>query len=151
MPMSIQDVLLPKYVSDSCYASITQIYRDMFELTPKSNLKLSSSNSSRASINLGSGDKHKRFLHNDNERGMRTSRVLSLSSLKKPSLTHAQYNIEKDMRRSERKFEKSSSQYGGNSNGSSRFQKSDRKRASWHEGDSKRNVVGTKIEFVTRF
>ena len=28
--MSLNDILLPKYISDSCYASLTQIYNDIF-------------------------------------------------------------------------------------------------------------------------
>ena len=39
--MSINDVLLPKYVSDSCYATLTQIYIDIFQVTQSSNLSLS--------------------------------------------------------------------------------------------------------------
>ena len=41
--MSVTDVLLPKHVSDSCYASITQIYIDMFKVSPSSNLWTASS------------------------------------------------------------------------------------------------------------
>lgn len=33
------DVLLPKHITDSCYASLTQTYADLFQLIPKSNLK----------------------------------------------------------------------------------------------------------------
>lgn len=29
--MSLNDILLPKYISDSCYASLTQIYNDIFQ------------------------------------------------------------------------------------------------------------------------
>ena len=36
--MSSTDVLLPKYVSDSFYASITQIYIDMFKVSQTSSL-----------------------------------------------------------------------------------------------------------------
>ena len=41
--MPATDVLLPKHVSDSCYASITQIYIDMFKVSPSSNLRTASS------------------------------------------------------------------------------------------------------------
>lgn len=41
--MSVTDVLLPKHVSDSCYASITQIYIDMFKVSSSSNLWTASS------------------------------------------------------------------------------------------------------------
>ena len=34
--MSINDILLPKYVSDSCYATLTQIYIDVFQVTQNS-------------------------------------------------------------------------------------------------------------------
>ena len=36
--MSINDILLPKYVSDSCYATLTQIYIDVFQVTQNSSL-----------------------------------------------------------------------------------------------------------------
>lgn len=39
--MSLNDVLLPKYVSDSCYATLTQIYIDIFQVTQSSNSSLS--------------------------------------------------------------------------------------------------------------
>ena len=41
--MSSTDVLLPKYVSDSFYASITQIYIDMFKISQTSILWTTSS------------------------------------------------------------------------------------------------------------
>ena len=41
--MSSTDVLLPKYVSDSFYASITQIYIDMFKISQTSILWTASS------------------------------------------------------------------------------------------------------------
>ena len=34
--MSLNDALLPKYVSDSCYASLTRIYIDIFQVPPRS-------------------------------------------------------------------------------------------------------------------
>ena len=34
--MSLNDALLPKYVSDSCYASLTPIYIDIFQVPPSS-------------------------------------------------------------------------------------------------------------------
>ena len=34
--MSLNDALLPKYVSDSCYASLTRIYIDIFQVPPSS-------------------------------------------------------------------------------------------------------------------
>ena len=34
--MSLNDALLPKYVSDSCYASLTWIYIDIFQAPPSS-------------------------------------------------------------------------------------------------------------------
>ena len=39
VPTIASDVLLPKEVTQSCYLALTQIYADMFSLTPKSNLK----------------------------------------------------------------------------------------------------------------
>ena len=36
--MSMNDILLPKYVSDSCYAALTQIYIDVFQVTQNSSL-----------------------------------------------------------------------------------------------------------------
>ena len=39
--MSLNDVLLPKHVSDSCYATLTQIYIDIFQVTQSSNSSLS--------------------------------------------------------------------------------------------------------------
>lgn len=35
---TLKDIPLPKHVSDSMYAAIIEIYKDMFELIPKSNL-----------------------------------------------------------------------------------------------------------------
>ena len=173
MPLTIHDVLLPKHVTDSCYASITQIYREMFELTPKSNLKLSNSrtnlkeNSRHSSFNLGSLDKHRRHLEynrNQNiEQGMRSSRINSLGAMKKPALatptSHGQYNVRKELRRSERKYDKYMPHPTKNehvtridNSNSGPFHKKDKMRASWHEGDFKNKVVvGTKIEFNTRF
>ena len=34
--MSLSDALLPKYISDSCYASLTRIYIDIFQVPPSS-------------------------------------------------------------------------------------------------------------------
>ena len=41
VPTIASDVLLPKEVTQSCYLALTQIYADMFSLTPKSTLKAS--------------------------------------------------------------------------------------------------------------
>ena len=41
--MPSTDVLLPKYVSDSCYAALTQIYIDMFKVSHTSNLWITNS------------------------------------------------------------------------------------------------------------
>lgn len=45
--MSFNKTLLPKSVSDSCYASLTQIYIDIFEVSPTSHLSLSTRNQRR--------------------------------------------------------------------------------------------------------
>ena len=179
--------MLPKYVTDSCYASLTQIYRDMFELTPKSNLKPSSS-ISRLSFksNQRTEPKHNHSssitsldrqtslsdITRHSDRKPALTRFFSFSSLKKSASANISYCEDKnpmyyygdsynysgdngrmfyygdkDRRRSERKFDKNY-YYGNYSND---FRKGNKMRASWHEGDTKRSVVGTKIEFVTRF
>ena len=79
----------------------------------------------------------------------RPSRILSLGSLRKSSSANINnYYGDKDMRRSERKFDKN---YYHSNGKPANFRKGNKMRASWHEGDTKRAVVGTKIEFVTRF
>lgn len=45
--MSCNKILLPKSVSDSCYASLTQIYIDIFEVSTSSHLSLSTRNQRR--------------------------------------------------------------------------------------------------------
>ena len=45
--MPFNKTLLPKSVSDSCYASLTQIYIDIFEVSPSSHLSLSTRNQRR--------------------------------------------------------------------------------------------------------
>jgi hypothetical protein len=177
--------MLPKYVTDSCYASLTQIYRDMFELTPKSNLKPASSTSRLSfksnqqkhnhSTSITSLDREAspNEMPRHPDRKAAISRFLSFGSLKKSASanisycgdknpmyyygdsynlsgennSHLYYYGEKERRRSERKFDKN--YYYGNYGND--FRKGNKMRASWHEGDTKRSVVGTKIEFVTRF
>ena len=39
--MPSEDVLLPRHVTGSCYAELTQIYIDMFKVPPTSNLWMS--------------------------------------------------------------------------------------------------------------
>uniref|UniRef100_A0A7M5XDJ7 Uncharacterized protein n=1 Tax=Clytia hemisphaerica TaxID=252671 RepID=A0A7M5XDJ7_9CNID len=191
MPAEI-DVLLPKHVTDSCYASLTQIYRDMFELTPKSKLK-PSTHSNRLSFKssppryLSSSssniDSENVFVDMYQDRKPSLTRLFSKGSLKKSTsakidnypfysgenISHYRshsdtpgqyygdnqnyygdkqyYYGDKDARRSDRRFDKS--YYYGNYKGN--FDKKNKMRASWHEGDTKRTVVGTKIEFVTKF
>ena len=53
VPTIASDVLLPKEVTQSCYLALTQIYADMFSLTPKSTLKASTS-----TTNLNSKSKY---------------------------------------------------------------------------------------------
>lgn len=188
------DVLLPKHITDSCYASITQIYRDMFELTPKSNLKASSSaqNSSSNRLSFKGVINTGRFVNSGSSAAINSgdpiqdmyqeqrkaplSRIFSFGSIKKnnssninngmfygeyrqvsphqqrqdnytspPQASH--YYGDKATRRSDRRFDKS--YYYGNYSGPSLDKKS-RMRASWHEGDTKKAVIGTKIEFVTK-
>ena len=189
------DVLLPKHITDSCYASITQIYRDMFELTPKSSLKLSSANSS-SRLNLKTAISPTRFVGGgrstsvssepgenvlqdmyQEQRKTSFSRIFNLGSLKRNASANinnypifygddkaghyqhqhqhnyssptssSYYYGDKDSRRSDRRFDKN--YYYGNYSGAN-FDKKSRMRASWHEGDTKKSVIGTKIEFVTR-
>lgn len=189
------DVLLPKHITDSCYASITQIYRDMFELTPKSSLKASSSSQSSSSNRLSfkavispgrfvggssstainSGENIIQDMYQE-QRKAPLSRIFSFGSIKKNNsasinngpmyygeyrevspYNHQDDHIsqspsphyygDKDMRRSDRRFDKN--YYYGNYSGA-KFDKKSRMRASWHEGDTKKAVIGTKIEFVTK-
>ena len=178
------DVLLPKHVTDSCYASLTQIYRDMFELTPKSSLKPSNSNRlsfmapQTRTYGMVSGVSTESVIHEMYQEPRRAplSRLFSIGSTKKNASAninnypfysgdnggshfpqqqqqqpyHQQsqnyYYGDKETRRSDRRFDKNYyyGNYGEN------FDKKSRMRASWHEGDTKKSVVGTKIEFVTK-
>lgn len=48
--MPLNDVLLPKHVSDACYASLMQIYIDMFQVTSSSNLFTLNRNKQRVTV-----------------------------------------------------------------------------------------------------
>merc|ERR1719318_1440325 len=109
--MPAQDVLLPKYVSDSCYASICRIYQEAFTLSPKST-------ASMKWASLG---------------GMELN----------PNFQRAMGRGWFDLRRSERKMEATMWKR------SKHFQKNDKFRASWHEGDKRPYV--NRVEFSIKF
>ena len=71
--------LLPKYISDKCYASIIQIYRDMFELAPKSNLRHSNSRTQDSSHKKEKDTKNKRLSRGKTVPVKNVSLVLSRS------------------------------------------------------------------------
>lgn len=75
----LRDVPLPKHVSDSCYAEIIQIYKDMFDLTPKSNLIHYLVNFSKHQTN-GSIDSN-----TSQKQQQKNSKFLSFGSFKKTS------------------------------------------------------------------
>lgn len=127
----------------------------MFELSPKSNLKPSSSSkslfrsNSQQKYSNSSTSLNQQDVFADMFQDRRSNRVWSIGSLKKSSSANINnYYGDKDLRRSERKFDKN---YYYNNGKPVDFKKGNKMRASWHEGDSKRVVVGTRIEFVTKF
>lgn len=83
---ALKDVPLPKHVSDSCYAAIIQIYKDMFDLTPKSNLihylvnftkQQAAANAASVNSNTSSRDHHQQIQQKN------SSKFLSFGSFKK--------------------------------------------------------------------
>ncbi|XP_057298669.1 uncharacterized protein LOC130629472 [Hydractinia symbiolongicarpus] len=129
MPLAVADVLLPKQVCDSCYASLTQIYNDMFQLTPKSNLKnaLTKTNSNGLDVNV----------YDASQAHRRSNKLLNLGSFRK---SIPQESDVKDTRKSDKRISKKQKIY-----------KSIESIPTWVENDSKSNIVGTSIEFVTKF
>ena len=61
--MSLKDALLPKYVSNSCYASLTRIHIDIFQVPPSSDSFLCNSYEERITrgYNTNSLDRPKKL------------------------------------------------------------------------------------------